>query len=104
MVAYTYNFSTQEADAGRSLHVQGQPEIQNRLQASVGWSCYAPLPDNVWIQAQAALLTSSSAPRAWHLSLIPGVWPVPCLLSPTQALLKPCSSTIKESPSQIICM
>ena len=34
MVAHTFNPSTQEVEAGRSLWVQGQPGLQSELQDS----------------------------------------------------------------------
>jgi hypothetical protein len=34
VVAHTFNFSTQEAEAGGSLWFQGYPDLQNKFQDS----------------------------------------------------------------------
>ena len=37
MVGHTFNFSTHDADAGRSLWVQGQPGLNSEFQDSQGY-------------------------------------------------------------------
>jgi len=37
MVVYIVNLRTQEAEAGKSLWVQGQPDLQSGLQSSQGY-------------------------------------------------------------------
>jgi hypothetical protein len=38
MVVHAFNLSTQVAEAGRSLWVQGQPDLQSQYQDSQGYT------------------------------------------------------------------
>jgi hypothetical protein len=47
IVLHTFNPSTEEAEAGRSLWVQGQPGLQKKFQESQG--CYTEKLGFVWV-------------------------------------------------------
>ena len=64
MVAHTFNHSTQKAQAGRSLQIQGQPGLESEFQHSQdykGKPCFKNKQDSCCFQGQAVAQSLASA-------------------------------------------